>query len=241
MDEVFGHDRLDRYVRLARAVRQVPEARLYITFHNRPGVEHLIQAIDPYVDIRCCHGHSMDEWLSAGHTFADLATELRDAGDEAWCYYNPREIAVNAEWERICNGFWLWLSPITTHCPWAYNSYQGDPLDDEDGYDYVYAFPVDDKIVPTRMWEGYREGIDDMRYLSTLEQCIREAHGRSTKAVTTARAWLDGLRDTLLSLALDPGQSALVRAIAQRFCAHDYNEWRIQCAQHIALLREEDH
>jgi hypothetical protein len=36
MDEVFGRDRLDRYIRFTEAVRQVPSLRVYITLHNDP-------------------------------------------------------------------------------------------------------------------------------------------------------------------------------------------------------------
>ncbi len=242
MDEVFGRARLDRFIRLARAVRQVPEQRIYITFHNRPrpGVAEMIQEIDPYVDIRCYHGHSIDEWFAAGHTMSELTAELKRAGDEAWCYYNPRSIEVTAEWARLCNGYWLWLTPITTHCPWAYNSYRGNPLDDADGFDFGYAFPVDGKIVPTRLWEGYREGVDDMRYLSTLENLLDKASARKvdTPQVRQARAWLDGLRRTLLGLSLEPGPSALVRAMAEKYGAADYDAWRRTAAGHIALVRK---
>ncbi|NOY83111.1 MAG: hypothetical protein GXP31_19110 [Kiritimatiellaeota bacterium] len=242
MDEVFGRKRLDRFIRLARAVRQVPDQRIYITFHNRPrpGVAEMIREIDPYVDIRCYHGHSIDEWLAAGHTMSELTAELKKSGDEAWCYYNPRSIEVTAEWSRLCNGYWLWLTPITTHCPWAYNSYRGNPLDDADGYDFGYAFPVDGKIVSTRLWEGYREGVDDMRYLSTLENLLDTAAARKvdTAEMRQARAWLDDLRRTLLGLPLEEGPSALVKAMAAKYGAADYDAWRRTAAEYISRLRK---
>ena len=243
MDEVFNRQRFDRYVRLAQAVRQVPEQRLYITFHNRPtpAAEKMIRDIDPYVDLRCYHGHSIDEWLAAGHTLQELADELTSAGDEAWCYYNPRSILVTAEWARLCNGFWLWLTPITTHCPWAYNSWRGDPLDDADGYDFGYAFPVGDEMIATRLWEGYREGVDDMRYLSTLEAAIARAaaDGAQRGHADAARAWLEALRQELLALPLEQEPSALIKAISARYGASDYDAWRRACAEHIAKLRQQ--
>ena len=241
MDEVFNRDRFDRYVDLAKALRQVPEQRIYITFHTRPQPEvaEMTRLITPYVDIRCLHGHSVDEWIAAGHTWEELATEVSEPGKEAWCYYNLRGALEVPEWARLTNGYWLWLTPITTHTPWAYNSWRGDPLEDADGYDYGYAFPVGDRIVSTRLWEAYREGIDDLRYLSTLEAELEQAKqaGRDDAAVTTAQAWLKQLRDQLRSLPLEPQQSAIVKAMSAAYSSADYDLWRRQCARHIAALQ----
>jgi hypothetical protein len=243
MDEVFGRDRLDRYVRLAEAVRQLPEQRIYITFHNqpRPGIAEMIERIDPYVDLRCYHGHSIDMWLGSGHTLQELAAELNASGDEAWCYYNPRSVDVTPEWARLCNGFWLWLTPITTHVPWAYNAPKGDPLEDADGFDFGYAFYVDGEVMPTRLWEGYREGIDDMRYLSTLEALVADHLPERAAQARDAARWLRDLRSELLDLPIEEEQSALVKAMATRYSADDYDRWRRECAEHIARVAEGVH
>ena len=241
MDEVFGRNRMGRYLRLTKIVRRVPGLRMYITFHTRPTpeVDEMTRLIDPFVDIRGYHGHSIDMWLAAKHSFGELGAQLRKSGDEAWCYYNPRSIEVTPEWMRVVNGVWLWLGPITTHCPWIYNSYRGDPLDDADGFDFGYAFPVGDEIVPTRLWEGYREGVDDCRYLSTLERCVAERKDdpKYAAAVKAGQAFLDGLRKRLLSIPLEVEQSVLVRGIAERYTGEDYNAWRCECAKHIRALQ----
>ena len=241
MDEVFGRDRFERYVRLTRAVRRVPGLRMYITFHSRPTPEvaEMTRRINPFVDIRGYHGHSIDMWLAADHSFEELTALLKQSGDEAWCYYNPRSVDVTPEWQRIVNGLWLWLGPITTHCPWIYNSYRGDPLDDADGFDFGYAFPVGDEIVPTRLWEAYREGVDDCRYLSTLEALIARRKGdpRYGDAVRGAQVFLNALRHQLLAIPLEVEQSVLVRGIAERYAAADYNRWRRTCARHIHALQ----
>jgi len=243
MDEVFGRDRLPRYLRLTKAVRRVPGLRMYITFHSRPTVlvYEMTRQIDPFVDIRGYHGHSIDMWLAANHSFTELAELLARSGDEAWCYYNPRSVDVTPEWQRLVNGLWLWLGPITTHCPWIYNSYRGDPLDDVDGFDFGYAFPVGDEIVATRLWEGYREGVDDVRYLATLERLIAERKGdaKHAGAVAAGQEFLDGLRRRLLSIPIVVEQSTLVRGIAEAYTAAHYNGWRRACARHIEALQGE--
>ena len=234
MDEVFGRDRLERYINLAKAIRQVPGQRIYITFHTRPtdSVAEMTKEILPYVDIRGYHGHSLDEWVSAGHSWAELAADLKQTGDEAWCYYNLRGAPEGPEWARLTNGYWLWLTPVTCHVPWAYNSWKGDPLDDADGFDFGYAFPVGDQIIGTRQWEGYREGIDDLRYLTTLERRIAAAKqsGQKLDVAKQAEAWLSGLKQTLNNLPLEPGQSAVVKAILANYTEMDFDAWRRQAA-----------
>ena len=136
---------------------------------------------------------------------------------------------------RIINGIWLWFSPISVHCPWIYNSYHGDPLDDSDGHDYGFAFPVGGEIVPTRLWEAYREGIDDARYLYTLTVMIRE-RGQNDPDAKRALKWLDEIKRRSLDLKLKRGQSALVKAIAEKFTGEDYQRMRRECADHILKL-----
>ena len=242
MDEVFNRGRLPLYIALTKVIRRVaPELRVYITIHSRPDptVRRMTRRIDPYVDLRCYHGHSIGLWMAAGHRIEELERELKESGDEAWTYYNPRSILVTPECMRIVNGVWLWMMPIKVHLPWCYNSYSGDPLDDGDGHDYGFAFPVDGEIVSTRLWEAYREGVDDMRYIVTLEELIEERRDDPEAKATCrkAQAWLDGLRKRLLSLPLEEEQSALVKAIDQRHRETDYDGWRRECARWIEALK----
>ena len=111
-------------------------------------------------------------------------------------------------------------------------------MDDADGYDFGYAFTVGDEIVPTRLWEGYREGVDDMRYLSTLEDLLDQVRARrlDVPEAVEAEKWLRDLRRTLLSLPLEQEQSALVKAISARYSQADYDAWRRKCAEFAIRL-----
>ncbi|MDD5599234.1 MAG: DUF4091 domain-containing protein, partial [Victivallaceae bacterium] len=58
----------------------------------------------------------------------------------------------------------------------------GDPFDDFDANKYsepkdayiVYPAENGKDIIPTLQWEGIREGIDDYKYIYTLEELIKE-------------------------------------------------------------------
>ncbi|NQT17465.1 MAG: hypothetical protein HQ582_32215, partial [Planctomycetes bacterium] len=248
MDEVFGRDRLQRYIRLTEAVRQVPSLRVYITLHNDPkrDVAEMMGACNPYVDVRCYNGHCMDSWIRAGNTFDDLARDLDRSGDEAWLYHNIRGAFFPAEWTRLVNGYYLWISPLRIHVPWMYYAFKGNPFDATDGPrlrggDFAYAapHPLDPtQMVPTRHWVGFREGIDDMRYLATLE-ALAEEH-RGTAASDAARGWLKSLRGdvTPATADLEPieEESPLLVWLARKLDGPDYRRIRRQAAEHIVAL-----
>jgi len=249
MDEVFGRNRLDRYIRLTEAVREATSLRVYITLHNRPtpAVEEMMRRCDPFVDVRCYNGHTMDDWIRAGHSFEQLADELKRSGDEAWTYYNIRGSFFKPEWTRLVNGFYLWLSPLKAHVPWMYYSVKGNPLDDTDGggHDFVYAVPDPrnpDRLISTRHWEAFREGVDDQRYLGTLEELIAERKG--TDLARQAQAWLDRLRARLRpdpeKLQQVEGESPILRTWADQFDGPQYRRFRRDVADWIVRLQSRD-
>jgi len=207
LDEVFGsRELLDRYIRLSRAVRQAPEAKLYITFHTRgEKAEAWRKELDPFVDLRCNHGYTFEHWLAAGHTMDEYEAELKASGDEAWFYHNARGTYWTAEWSRIINGVYLWASPFTSHCPWTYQAYHENPFDDTDGpamkgHDWGLSFPgITDPadLIPTRCYEAMREGADDLRYIATLEKAITNARVSAAGAQQCLDRWRNLIRNAL--------------------------------------------
>jgi len=132
-----------------------------------------------------------------------------------------------------------------------YYSYNGNPLDDTDGphlrgHDFAYAAPDPedpDRLVSTRHWEAYREGIDDMRYLATLEELIGE-RGPSP-AAREAQRWLDTLRARLRpdpeKLQTIEGESPILQLWSNDFDGPDYRQFRREAASLIERLGAEDH
>jgi len=45
-------------------------------------------------------------------------------------------------------------------------------------------------VIDTIQWEGFREGVDDVRYITTLEQAIERAPEAKRDLADQARAWL---------------------------------------------------
>jgi len=56
------------------------------------------------------------------------------------------------------------------------------------------AYPTENGVVGTVQWEGFREGVDDVRYLSTLLRAIADAEaagGSKAQRAQEARRWVE--------------------------------------------------
>ena len=192
----------------------------------------------------------MDNFYRAAGGFEGLRRQLDEAGDEAWIYHNIRGSFYQAEWTRLVNGYYLWISPLRVHVPWMYYSFKGSPFDATDGPqgkggDFAYAVPdpADPaRMVPTRLWEAFREGVDDMRYLKTLELLI-EGHADAGRTAA-ARAWLDNLRRDVTPTReqLEPieKESPVLVFLGERLDGPLYRRIRRQAAEHIVELAPVD-
>ena len=246
MDEVFGRGRLERYIDLAKVVRKTTSMPLYITHHTEPGSwEAFMEKADPYIDIRCMNGHSLETWLHAGNNWETMARLLEQSGDTAWIYHNMRGAFFRPEWNRFINGLFMWVSPIEVHIPWMYYSVAGDPFDDTDSqrHDFVYAVPLPGDpttLISTLHWEAFREGYDDMRYIVTLEETIKAAKAKGVPTAD-AEAWLDEMRAMLPQLPGDitevEVESPYTALAAERFSGADYDRLRRQTALHAIKLQ----
>ncbi|RKY42909.1 MAG: hypothetical protein DRP81_07310, partial [Candidatus Omnitrophota bacterium] len=66
-----------------------------------------------------------------------------------------------------------------------------DDFDFERYRDHVMAYPTINGVIPTIQWEGFREGVDDVKCLTTLIYHIERA--RNKKSQNQAASWLEKL------------------------------------------------
>ena len=109
-----------------------------------------------------------------------ILADMKARKVEYWCYPNH----VNGENDhtpvtgaRMTYGFGFWRSGFLTLNPWIYQASGGDPFNylDSSSMDFFNRSEQDGAPIPVAMWEAYREGYDDYRYIYTLEQLIAEA------------------------------------------------------------------
>jgi hypothetical protein len=160
--------------KLMEAIKKVPGVRTYMTgdpVNERGGPPW--NPVYSFIDVWCNQPFKPDyETIKA-----EAATR---PGVEYWCYPNhvcgendhTRNIGA-----RMTYGFGFWRSGYRGLIPWIYQHNQGNSWNYLDGRNSdVFIRSADDgSPIPVVTWEVYREGIDDMRYITTLENWIERA------------------------------------------------------------------
>jgi hypothetical protein len=80
-------------------------------------------------------------------------------------------------------GFGFWRSGFTTLIPWIYRADCGNPWNylDSKSMDFFNRTEDNGRPIPVAMWEAYREGYDDYRYVYTLQTLIAKAKTGNAK------------------------------------------------------------
>lgn len=140
---------------------------------------------------------SLDILVRSGAPNASLAATYHNYGHKVFSYANPQVGPEYPRTFRLNYGLLLWQKDYDGAMDYAYQHSYGDIWNDfdsaEDYRDHVFAYPTMNGVIGTVQWEGYREGVDDVRYLTTLRNTIQtaKAAGKDTSA---AEAWLADLK-----------------------------------------------
>lgn len=148
----------------------------------------------PFVDVWCTQPFAPDR--------DTILADTKARGVEYWCY--PNHVSgendhTPTSGARMTYGFGFWRSGFRMLIPWIYSSSTGNPYNYLDGRssDFFNRHEADGTPVPVTLWESFREGYDDYRYIYTLEQKIAEAkksdHKEAQKRAGEAQADLDSI------------------------------------------------
>jgi hypothetical protein len=211
--------------RVMASIKQVPKVRTYITADP----EHeQFAPMRPYIDVWCCQPFSLGR--------AAVLADMKARGVEYWCYpnhisgENDHTTTVGA---RMTYGFGFWQSGYRSLIPWIYQYDCGDPWNylDSSAQDFFNRTADDGAPIPVTLWEADREGIDDHRYVFTLENAIARAEEAGHKeAGAKARATLDQI---LAAISVQPKYKNDGLWSAQTFDA-----WRWAVAEQILALQK---
>jgi hypothetical protein len=116
------------------------------------------------------------------------ADKWHSRGSKIWPIWNPRGGAENTDLNRRNHGLLVWKSRCdgvteylyTMERAWleAASTWTGAAGDGV----HSMVYRTTDGVIDTIQWEGYREGIDDVRYVTTLQQAIAKAKNSPDKA-----------------------------------------------------------
>ena len=138
-------------------------------------------------------GDIQDLIICAGYPDRREAEKWHSRGNKIWSYANPQGGLENPELNRRNFGLLLWRHGYDGAATWIYMATVGhtwNEFDSPKARDYNFVYPTVDGVIDTVQWEGYREGVDDVRYVTTLEGAIRkaEASGKPDEVAAASRA-----------------------------------------------------
>jgi hypothetical protein len=152
--------------------------------------------------VACYHGTFeamgvlLDVAVYAGPPDAHEAKKYHRVRRQIFCYANPQVGVEEPETYRRNFGLLLWKAGYDGAMDYAYQHsfhHIWNDFDDPTYRDHNFTYPTEDGVIDTVEWEGFREGVDDVRYVTTLERCLESAPAGKRKVAKQAREWLDAL------------------------------------------------
>jgi hypothetical protein len=156
-------------------------------------------------------GDIQDLLVCAGYPSRDESGKWHSKGHRIVSYGNPQGGVEAPETYRRNFGFLLWQygydGCMTYIYHWGAAQNWGNRKSGSREFASVWndfcrkdrykqhnmVYPTADGVVDTLQWEGYREAIDDLRYMTLLEQRLAKAP-EDSPAAAQARDWLAELR-----------------------------------------------
>jgi hypothetical protein len=169
-------------------------------------------------------GDIQDLLVCFGDLAANESKAWHDKGHKIWSYGNPQGGIEEPETYRRNYGLLLWQNDYDGGCTYAYqngsvSTMTWNDFESNNGYrHHNMTYPTVDGVIDTIQWEGYREGVDDVRYLTTLINAVESAKvskdERRVKAAREAEKYLAELKTVDLSTRdLNTVRSEIIRSI----------------------------
>lgn len=144
-------------------------------------------------------GDLLDLPVWSGQPDPQEAVKAHGVGHRIFNYGNPQCGVEEPETYRRNFGLALWKTGYDGAMDYAYQhsfTHEWNDFDNASYRDHTMAYPTENGVIDTIQWEGFREGVDDVRYLSTLLRAIADAEaagGPKAQRAQDARRWVDGL------------------------------------------------
>ena len=106
-----------------------------------------------------------------------------------YAYNFPRAGLHLPQTQRRVGGLATWKSGIDGSMTWAYAHIRKGAGMVDQVMGEAYVLRTEDSVLDTLHWEGLREGVDDIRYLSTLLDTLNRAAGPYGTHPLVAETW----------------------------------------------------
>ena len=124
-----------------------------------------------------------------------IAQNFHSIGHKVFSYSNPQCGVEEPETYRRNYGLALWKAGYDGAMDASYQLMFNSPWNDFDSEyrDHMMVYPTIDGVIDTIEWEGWREGVDDVRYLTTLLKYIQNAPASQADLAAQAQQFVDNL------------------------------------------------
>jgi len=158
----------------------------------------------------------LDLVIASWHLDPSLTTIYHGYDHEIFSYGNPQVGEERPETYRRNYGLLLWQNDYDGAMNFAYDWSAGHIWNDFDHSvhrDHNFVYPTISGVIDTIQWEGQREAVDDVRYLTTLLNVIEVANGEG-KDTSEAENYLADLKNSdLTTKDLDTVRSEMIEHI----------------------------
>ncbi|MHB8995304.1 MAG: carbohydrate binding family 9 domain-containing protein [Armatimonadota bacterium] len=162
-------------------------------------------------------GDLLDMPVWAGRPDPQEAVKAHGVGHRIFNYANPQCGVEEPETYRRNFGLVLWQAGYDGAMDYAYQhsfGHEWNDFDNQSYRDHTMAYPAENGVIGTIQWEGFREGVDDVRYLTTLLQAVKAAKaagGSKAREAAATEAWLTQLKSETSDL--DTVRQEMIRRI----------------------------
>ena len=194
VDEPGWQDRAakDRNVALLKVLKQIPGMR---TEQDGPGDDYFHKEAGPHADV----------WNYNGSIGTPEVVAAAQKQGRLVMVYNCDVESYRPEIGRYVPGFFQKRAGTGGCYNWSYMSWRGSPYDDLDHttgtWMHVYPRYKGEVGGPSTGWQGFREGVDDYKYIATLERAVARARAagkpNAVRAATAAEQTLQQVLDTI--------------------------------------------
>ena len=172
-----------------------------------------------YKDYFSLVGDLLDLPVWSGRPVPEEARKAHSVGHRIFNYGNPQCGVEEPETYRRNFGLGLWKAGYDGAMDYAYQhsfGHEWNDFDNQSYRDHTMAYPAQNGVIGTIQWEGFREGVDDVRYLSTLLQAVKTAQaagGEKARRAAATGAWLATLDPS--EADLDAVRQEMIRRIIE--------------------------
>jgi hypothetical protein len=136
---------------------------------------------------------TLSYYLAHNRDYMHISTHIPARRKPTYYYWQCFQEKPNLN--RVLAGIYLWKTKATGVAPYCFQNmpvYPFSPYNDFDEWipdfhvgqirrpfkDHMTTYPARSGIIPTLQWEGLRDGITDLRYLTTLDNRLNRAASR---------------------------------------------------------------